>query len=335
MTQPVVSETNPSVEVGHPQSHVSSRDTRPQQAPRQIVLVRPHRFTPNPLTELDNRFQSRPTQDPRQVARVAFEEVTSLAEKLEKLGLGVAVFEDLTNETPDSVFPNNWFSTHDDGTVVLYPMHAPNRRAERREDVLAHLRKSGVVRRVVDYSTAESEGQYLEGTGAMVLDHVHRLAYVCRSQRASSHLLARFCSDLGFQPVVFDAFDSRGVPVYHTNVLMSVGTHVTLIGATMIRDPRQRARVLDSLRSTGRQVIELEESQIQRFAGNCLEVSAVGGPTLVLSATAASSLTPQQRRAISVHAHLEPVDVSMIESAGGSVRCMMAGNHLPPRQSKP
>ncbi|WP_371811977.1 citrulline utilization hydrolase CtlX [Kocuria sp. TGY1127_2] len=330
-----MSEANPSVEGDHPQSRACSGDARPHQAPQQIVLVRPHRFAPNPFTELDNRFQSRPAQDPSQVARLAFEEVTCLAGKLEELGLGVAVFEDLTNETPDSVFPNNWFSTHDDGTIVLYPMHAPNRRAERREDVLAHLRKSGVVRRVVDYSAAESEGQYLEGTGAMVLDHVHRLAYVCRSQRASDRLLDRFCSDLGFQPVVFDALDARGVPVYHTNVLMSVGTHMALIGASMIRDPRQRAMVLDSLQSTGRQVIELEESQIQRFAGNCLEVSAVGGPTLVLSTTAASSLTPQQRRAISAHANLEPVDVSMIESAGGSVRCMMAGNHLPPRLAKP
>lgn len=306
-------------------------DLDPKQSPSRVILVRPHQFTPNPLTETDNRFQSTPSGDSDQVAQAAFDEVTNLERTLHRLGLGVTVFEDATVETPDSVFPNNWFSTHADGTVVVYPMHAPNRRAERREDILSHLNRSGVVTRVIDYSSAETDSMYLEGTGAMVLDHIHRIAYVCRSHRASQPVLDKFCDDLGFRALVFDAVDAFDSPVYHTNVLMSVGTSIAVIGAEMIRDEQQRAEVLETLQSTGREIIELQESQIQEFAGNCLEVVGADGPTMVMSTTAEKALTADQLSRMSRYVNTESVDVSTIESAGGSVRCMIAGNHLAPR----
>ena len=306
-------------------------DLESKQSPSRVILVRPHQFTPNPLTETDNRFQSTPSGDPDQVAQAAFDEVTNLERTLHRVGLGVTVFEDATVETPDSVFPNNWFSTHDDGTVVIYPMHAPNRRAERREDIVSHLNRSGVVTRIIDYSSAETDCMYLEGTGAMVLDHVHRIAYVCRSHRASLPVLDKFCDDLGFRALVFDAVDAFGSPVYHTNVLMSVGTNVSVIGAEMIRDEQQRAEVLETLRSTGREIIDLQESQIHEFAGNCLEVVGADGPTMIMSMTAEKALTPDQLNRMSRYVTIESVDVSTIESAGGSVRCMIAGNHLAPR----
>lgn len=335
LTPTVTRETTQNIHAyGPAPAKVSPRENEgiaPKQDPSRVILVRPHQFTPNPLTETDNRFQSTPSGDPDQVAQAAFDEVTNLERTLQRLGVGVAVFEDATVETPDSVFPNNWFSTHDDGTVVIYPMHAPNRRAERREDILSHLNRSGVVTRVIDYSSAETDRMYLEGTGAMVLDHVHRIAYVCRSHRASQPILDKFCADLGFRALVFDAVDSFNSPVYHTNVLMSVGTDVAVIGAEMIRDENQRAEVLETLRSTGREVVELQESQIQEFAGNCLEVAGADGPTMVMSTTAEKALTANQLSRMSRHVGIESVDVSTIESAGGSVRCMIAGNHLAPR----
>lgn len=319
---------------------VSVTDSVTEQAPSRVVLVRPHHFTPNPETAADNSFQQRilhallpsaARDASRAVAAAAYAEVTELGRTLRGLGIGVDLFDDSSVETPDSVFPNNWFSTHPDGTVTLYPMYAENRRAERREDILAHLQETHRVRRVVDYSSAERFGEYLEGTGSMVLDHRERLAYACRSRRLSGGLFAEFCRDFGYTPVLFDATDGDGVPVYHTNVMMSVGTDLALISSAMIRDVDQREHVLRVLRDSGRTVVGLSESQVNRFAGNCLELAGPGGRYLVLSTTAEASLTDGQRETISAHCTLVPVEVSTLEAAGGSVRCMIAGNHLPLR----
>nr|WP_255316611.1 arginine deiminase-related protein [Nesterenkonia sp. Act20] len=267
----------------------------------------------------------------RRVAGAAYAEVTELGRRLEALGIGVDLFDDHSAETPDSVFPNNWFSTHPDGTVTLYPMYAQNRRGERRADILAHLQETYRVRRVVDYSSAERFGEYLEGTGSMVLDHRERLAYACRSRRLSPGLFSEFCRDFGYSPVLFDATDGTGAPVYHTNVMMSVGTELALISSELIRDHSQREHVLGVLRDSGRTVVDLGVEQINRFAGNCLELNAHGQRYLVLSTTAEQSLTGEQRERISEFCTLVPVDVSTVEAAGGSVRCMIAGNHLPSR----
>ncbi|MGJ9374279.1 citrulline utilization hydrolase CtlX [Nesterenkonia sp. CF4.4] len=319
------------------EARVSSAAAVTEQAPSRVVLVRPHQFTPNPETAADNSFQQRileallpsaARESARQVAAAAYAEVTELGRTLERLGVGVDIFDDPTRETPDSVFPNNWFSTHPDGTVTLYPMYAENRRAERRGDILAHLQETCRVRRVVDYSSAERFGEYLEGTGSMVLDHRARLAYACRSRRLSAGLFSEFCHDFDYAPVLFDATDADGVPVYHTNVMMSVGTDLALISSEMIRDRVQREHVLGVLRDSGRTVVELSEAQVGSFAGNCLELAGTEGRCLVLSTTAEASLTAQQRETISGHCTLVPVNVSTLEAAGGSVRCMIAGNHL-------
>lgn len=308
------------------------------QAPARVVLVRPHHFTPNPMTAADNAFQTVPAEDPAVVAARARDEVTGLAAALTDAGVAVSVFDDRTTATPDSVFPNNWFSTHPDGTVALYPMYAANRRGERRADVIEDLKRHFVVRRVIDYSSAEYDEQFLEGTGAMVLDHDARLAYACRSFRLSPELLTDFCADHGYEPVLFDAVDEQGVPVYHTNVLMSVGTSVALIGSGMIPDPRARERVLGHLRDSGKTVVELTAEQVDRFAGNCIELTGrrrhPGDPdrVLAMSTTAADSLRPDQLAAIRRSCRVLAVPIPTIEGAGGSVRCMIAGNHLRPRE---
>lgn len=304
------------------------------QAPSHVVLVRPHHFHPNAQTEADNAFQRRLVAPDADTARRAREEVEGLAAALERAGVAVSVFEDEGTSTPDSVFPNNWLSTHADGTLGLYPMYAANRRAERRDDIVQHLRTHFTVRRVADWSAAERENRFLEGTGAMVLDHLARVAYACRSLRLDDGLFAEVCADLGHDPVLFDATDAGGVPVYHTNVLMSVGTEVALVGTGMIRDPAQRALVLDRLRSSGREVVELSESQVQGFLGNCLEVTGHAGTAseerlLMMSTRAAGHLSPAQRRRIELSCRILAVPVPTIEAAGGSVRCMIAGIHLP------
>ncbi|ASK66324.1 amidinotransferase [Brachybacterium avium] len=304
------------------------------QAPSHVVLVRPHHFHPNPQTAADNAFQHLLDAPAAEIASRAAAEVTGLAEVLDTAGVGVTVIDDEGTTTPDSVFPNNWLSTHGDGTLALYPMYAVNRRTERRDDVVEHLREHFAVHRVIDYSGAEQENRFLEGTGAMVLDHVARIAYACRSRRADPDLFRAACADLGYQPVLFDASDAAGVPVYHTNVLMSVGTEVALIGAEMIRDSARRDQVLDSLRVGGREVVELSEAQVHGFLGNCLEVLGRQGRFLVMSTQAATQLTPTQRRRIERSSPILTVPVPTIEAAGGSVRCMLAGIHLSPRQAE-
>ncbi|APX34153.1 amidinotransferase [Brachybacterium sp. P6-10-X1] len=303
------------------------------QAPAHVVLVRPHRFHPNPLTAADNAFQHDVTAPSDEIARRARREVGGLAEVLTAAGVEVHIFEDEGAATPDSVFPNNWLSTHEDGTVVLYPMCAPNRRAERRADVVTHLRERFAVRRVLDLSGYEDRSRFLEGTGAMVLDHVGRIAYACRSRRLDPELFALTCTELGYAPLLMDAADRDGTPVYHTNVLMSVGSEVAVVGSEMIRDPGQRERVLGSLRGSGRDVVEISEDQVQGFLGNCLEVSGRDGPALVMSARAAGKLSTAQRRRIERSCRILTAEVPTIEAAGGSVRCMIAGIHLPREQA--
>lgn len=303
------------------------------QAPSRVILIRPHHFHPNPQTATDNAFQHRLAAAPGEVAARARQEVDGLAAVLEGAGVEVAVFEDEGAETPDSVFPNNWLSTHDDGTLVLYPMYASNRRAERRADVVAHLRERFSVRRVLDLSGYEHAGRFLEGTGAMVLDHRGRIAYACRSRRLDPALFAEICAELGYRPLLVDAADSRGVPVYHTNVLMSVGSELAVVGSEMIRDPAQRGVLLQTLEGSGREVVQIAEGQVQGFLGNCLEVTGTQGPQLVMSERAAAQLTPAQRRRIERSCQILTAAVPTIEAAGGSVRCMIAGIHLPQRQA--
>jgi len=302
------------------------------QAPQAVIMIRPHNFSPNPLTAADNAFQSPlETFEGENIAQAAYNEVTTAAACLNAFGIDTFVFEDYTTETPDSVFPNNWFSTHAGGRVAVYPMYAPNRRKERRIDVIEMLKTNFKVDEVVDYSSLETDGVFLEGTGAMVLDHIGKIAYAAISKRTSPEAFKRFCSHFQYEPVLFQATDKSGRPIYHTNVLMCVATDFVLIGLEMIRDQNQRNMLRDSIIASGRSIIELSEEQINKFAGNAFELQGFDGRVLALSQTALDALEPHQIELIEKSAKLLPLDVPAIEMSGGSVRCMMAGIHLKPR----
>jgi hypothetical protein len=302
------------------------------QAPSAVVLVRPHHFRPNPLTVDDNVFQvAGATSESFAIATAAFDEVTRAASALEAAGIRVHLFEDESPDRPDSVFPNNWMSTHPGGHVAIYPMYAVNRRKERRWDVIDLLKNHYRVQDVIDYSGLELDDVFLEGTGAIVLDHVSRVAYVARSQRADPIALERFCTNFGYEPMVFDAVDPSGVPIYHTNVMMGVATDFALVGLDLIQSPARRDQVVDRLTAHGRILIDLDFEQVCNFAGNAIELHAPGSRVLALSRRAADSLRPDQLAVIERSCRLLPLDVPTIELAGGSVRCMIAGIHLDPR----
>lgn len=311
------------------------------QAPSAVVLIRAHAFTPNPATAADNAFQAQAPagQSDHETAERALAEMDALAEALRAAGVRVHVFEDEDHTRPDSVFPNNWLSTHAGGSVAVYPMYASNRRHERRADVLEFLKSSYRVQSIIDYSGLEPDGIFLEGTGAMVLDHVSRVAYTARSHRADTHVLERFCTDFGYEPMAFDAVDSAGVPVYHTNVIACVGTDVAMIALEMIPDPMRREEVRERLSVNGRTVLELTEEQIREFAGNAVELC---GRTpegrrryiMAMSSRARRSLRPEQVAVIEQSCEIVDVDIPTIELAGGSVRCMIAGVHLDPRRAE-
>ncbi|UWQ81004.1 amidinotransferase [Leisingera sp. S132] len=303
------------------------------QAPSAVVMIRPHHFCSNPETKGDNAFQTLANTSAEATSAQALAEFDGAVETLRGAGVTVHVFDDTTTETPDSVFPNNWFSTHAGGHVAVYPMYAENRRKERRWDVIELLKRDYRVQDVIDYSGLEQDGLSLEGTGAMVLDHIGRIAYTVKSNRADPVLLERFCTHFNFEPMVFEAKDDAGRDVYHTNVLMGIGTEYALICLDMIVDPARRAEVAARLEETGRQVIDLTPEQIASFAGNALELTG-RRRLLALSAKALQALRPDQTAIIEQSAELLPLTIPTIETAGGSVRCMLAGIHLSPRERK-
>jgi hypothetical protein len=233
------------------------------------------------------------------------------------------------------VFPNNWLSTHAGGHVAVFPMYAPNRRNERRTDILELLKIRYRVQNVIDYSGLELDDVFLEGTGAMVLDHQDRVAYAARSHRADPVALERFCTNFGYEPMVFDATDFSGTAVYHTNVMMTVATDFTMIGLDMIRSRDRRRQVVERLAAGGRAIIDLTHHQIREFAGNAIELQGTDGRLLALSRRAFASLTDAQKDVIQRSCTLVPADIPTIELAGGSVRCMIAGIHLSPRPGSP
>ncbi|MDR2323270.1 MAG: amidinotransferase [Microbacterium sp.] len=299
-------------------------------APSAVILVRPSGFSPNAQTAADNAFQSTSDASAEEIARRAFDEVAALAEALRAEGVTVHLFDDQGADRPDSVFPNNWISTHAGGHVALFPMYASNRRGERRADIVEMLKSQYRVQDVIDYSGLEPDDVFLEGTGAMVLDHEARIAYVARSHRADPVALERFCTNFGFEPMAFDAVDDTGAPIYHTNVMMAVGTELALIALDMITDDRRRAEVSARL-SARHEVIALTRAQIAEFAGNAIELQGASGRILVMSARARAALRADQVAAIERSARIVAVPVPTIELAGGSVRCMIAGIHLDPR----
>ncbi|MCK0137688.1 arginine deiminase-related protein [Aliiroseovarius sp. F47248L] len=300
-------------------------------------MIRPHHFHPNAETARDNGFQTdAPANAAEKLAKQAQSEITMAVQTLREAGVQVHLFDDPRDDRPDAVFPNNWFSTHPGGHVAVYPMYSPNRRIERRSDVLELLKQRYRVQDIIDYSGLEQDGLFLEGTGAMVLDHVERVAYAARSKRTSEVLLERFCTHFNYEPMVFDAYDAAGLPIYHTNVLMCIGTDVALIGLETIHNAVRREELRERLAQGDRDIVELTQDQIANFAGNAIELQGRDGRLLAMSTRAANALSPTQRQRIEAHLKILPLEIPTIEMAGGSVRCTIAGIHLSPRpQSNP
>jgi hypothetical protein len=300
------------------------------QSARAVLMVRPARFAFNPETAASNAFQAAAAADPN----AALREFDALAAALEGAGVEVIVADDTASPAkPDAVFPNNWVSFHRDGTVVLYPMLALNRRLERREAVIEQVVREGGyrVRRTVDLSHREQENKFLEGTGSLVLDRANRIAYACLSPRTDLDVLGEFAQQLDYDLVTFEAVDGEGTPVYHTNVMMAVGARFAVICSETIAPPHRTA-VLQRLEAGGHEVVEISLAQMQGFAGNLLELAPATGNLIVLSQRALRCLRASQRLRLESHGNVVAVDIPVIERlGGGGVRCMLAEIHLPQR----
>jgi len=305
-----------------------------EQTTHTILMIRPASFGSNPETAESNAFQRPvPGADVDEIRAQARAEFDGLVRALRAADVEVIVVDDTAEPvTPDAVFPNNWISFHASGTVVLYPMQAPSRRAEVRLDLVDQLGTEHrfEVRSTIDLTEHADHDRFLEGTGSMVLDRVGRVAYAVRSPRTDASVFEEFCRRTEFEPVLFEALDSGGTPVYHANVVMCIGTAFVVICADALRVPRERREVLARL-AENREVVEIDVEQMESFAGNLLEVKARDGtPIVVASAHAHDALRAEQRAAIERHATFVTADLDTIERhGGGSARCMLAEVFLP------
>lgn len=300
------------------------------QAPNSLIMIRPWKFCSNPETASDNAFQKTSSESIENISFKAKEEFNNAVQILQLNGINVHVFDDFgEKDTPDSVFPNNWFSTHPGGHIAIYPMYSLSRRRERRTDVIEMLKSEYRVQDVIDFSGLENDELYLEGTGAMVLDHINRIAYTAKSNRSNEIILERFCSIFQYEPIAFDTKDENSNSIYHTNVMMGLGTNYVLICLTMIVEDKRRNEIVNRLKESGREIVELSFEQINNFAGNNLELTNNKGESiLAISKRAYDSLDTKQIEIIQKYSKILPLEIPTIELAGGSVRCMMAGIHL-------
>jgi hypothetical protein len=301
------------------------------QSTNSVLMIRPVRFYPNPETAADNAFQCDDDRGSDALTQLARKEFDAAVQTLRTAGVNVHVFDDTAEpEKPDAVFPNNWISTHHDGRIALFPMYSALRRRERRQDIVEKLRKHYRVTDVVDYSAFEDEGCCLEGTGSLVLDHRNKIAYVSLSNRSNPKVIQRFADDFNYEPVTFTSIGSNGEPIYHTNVMMCIGTAFAVVGLEMIPNKVERQEVRARLEKTGREIVELSADQIANFAGNAIELqNKTGEKLLVISSRAAEALTEEQRQTLTRYARLVLLELPTIELGGGSARCMMATIHLP------
>lgn len=317
---------------------LADRQLTDRQTATDVVMIRPVAFAGNPQTRPSNAFQQPDAgQSGAASQAAALREFDGLVRALEQAGVTVHVFEDTPEpHTPDSIFPNNWVSFHADGTVVLYPMLAENRRLERRTELIEALstERGFHVSRLIDLTRHEHGGRYLEGTGSLVLDRIHRVAYACISPRTDLDVLGDFAQQLDYDIVAFEARDANGAAIYHTNVLMSVGERFAVVCLSAIRED-EREGVLNQLRGTGRTVIDLSMDQMNAFAGNILELgSSRGGSVVAVSEQARDALTAEQRAVLESSAGpIVAAAIPTIEKlGGGSVRCMLAELHLPKKK---
>jgi len=305
---------------------------RNMQATSHILMIRPVNFGFNEQTAESNAFQNKDDTGQKEIQDKALIEFNNLANTLRQNGVDVTVIDDTKEpHTPDSIFPNNWVSFHGDGNVFLYPMQAENRRLERREDIISQLEDKFKVHHIVDLSRFEADNKFLEGTGSMVLDRDNKIAYACISPRTDRDVLAVFCEQTGYKALSFDAVDEHGKAIYHTNVLMCLGSKFAVICLDSVPNPHERVVVVESLRSTQKEIIDISFAQMNRFAGNMLEVKNKDGEHLiVMSQSAFNSLYHEQKVALGKYGKLVYSDINTIEkNGGGSARCMIAEVHLP------
>jgi hypothetical protein len=289
-----------------------------------LLLIRPVKFDYNPMTAVNNAFQKLSNHTDNQ--KLALDEFNGLVRVLNEHDIETLVVEDTPDpHTPDSIFPNNWISFHEDNSIVLYPMFAENRRLERKEAVLIEIRDQFQVDKIVDYSDFEAEGRYLEGTGSFVLDRVNKIAYACRSPRTNEGLFKSFCADFEYKPVLFDAYDNQGQEIYHTNVMMCVADQYAVVNLHALAAV-DRPVLMETLENSGKQIIDITHEQMNHFAGNMLQVeSRQGHHFLVMSSQAFESLNQEQKDRLSkfnplIHAPLYTIE----RNGGGSCRCMLA-----------
>ena len=294
-----------------------------------ILMVRPASFAFNEQTAVNNHYQKKDNKPVQEIQNEAMIEFDKMVEKLKKMGIDVRVMQDTKEpHTPDSIFPNNWFSTHYSNTIVLYPMFAENRRLERTDNLYDYFDKADDLN-VVDYSNLEKENIFLEGTGALVLDRKNKKAYCSLSQRANEKLLDIFCEDADYKKIAFHSYqtvDGKRKPIYHTNVMMAMGENYAILCADSIDNLEERENVIRELESDGKEIVYISEFQVDHFLGNAIElINNENVKICVMSATAYSVLTDEQKNIIEKYDVIVPVDVHTIEKyGGGSARCMIA-----------
>lgn len=298
-----------------------------RQISAQLLMVRPASFGYNSETAKNNTYQNNLNEAAGAVQKRAEAEFDRYVEKLRDHQIEVLVIEDtIRPPKPDAIFPNNWFCTLPSGKVIIFPMYAPNRREEKRDEILQELSVKYKITDVEDWSEYEAENFFLEGTGSMIFDHENKIVYACLSARTHKPLLETFARAHGYRPVYFEASDEAGTPIYHTNVMMHIGTTYAVICLESIKNMTERIRVAEQLRSSGHEVIAISLEQVRRFAGNMIQVkSTAGKPYTIMSQSAYDCLSEEQKEALSIHSEALPVDISTIETVGGgSARCMVA-----------
>ena len=295
----------------------------------EILMVRPFQFYFNQQTAVNNFFQSNINIE--NANELAIAEFDAMVEQLRTHKIKVQVVQDTKDpSTPDSIFPNNWFSTHAGGTLCLYPMYAKNRRAERKLSVIDFLQKNYKIENLLDLTDFEKEGKFLEGTGSMVLDHQNKMAYGCLSERLNKEAFTYWCDKMQFKPISFKAEDNKAQPIYHTNVMMCMGNQFVVICLESIPDEQEKQIVLESFLQTNKEVITISQDQLNHFAGNMLQVFDTNEkPHLIMSEQAYNSLKPEQVKNLEKYNPILPISIPTIEAlGGGSTRCMMAEIYL-------
>ena len=307
-----------------------------KQVTNTILMIRPVHFRMNEQTAVNNYYQEESDLSNKEANAKAAEEFDAFVLKLKDIGVNVVVEnDDPEQDTPDSIFPNNWISFHENGDLGLYPMFAPNRRKERRLEVLNQIEEQGfIIKNIVDYTIAEEDDIFLEGTGSLVLDRVNRKAYCALSPRADEDLLIEFCEDFEYTPVIFTAYqtvEEERLPIYHTNVMMGLAETFAIVCLDCVDDKKERKNLVNHLKSDGKEIIEITEGQVSNFAGNVLQVLGKEDKRyLVMSSSAFNTLSEQQKKRIQNHCEILHSDLTTIETlGGGSARCMMAEVFLP------